>query len=64
MIYRVSYKMKTASKTVPVSEIFVKAFSESDAKRRAEENLDTRIYKVLDAVESQDIGNIKGIIKI
>ena len=47
MIYRVSYKMKTASKTVPVSEIFVKAFSESDAKRRAEENLDTRIYKVL-----------------
>ncbi len=64
MIYRVSYKRKTAPKTAPASEVFVKAFSESDAKRRAEENLDTRIYKVLDAVESQDIGNIKGIIKI
>lgn len=64
MVYRVFYKMKTALKTAPVSEIFVKAFSENDAKRRAEENLDTRIYKVLDAFEAQDIGSIKGVIKI
>lgn len=64
MIYRVSYKRKTAPKTAPVSELFVKAFSEGDAKRRAQENLDTRIYKVLDAFEAQDIGNIKGMIKI
>lgn len=64
MVYRVFYKMKTALKTAPVSEIFVKAFSENDAKRRAEENLDTRIYKVLDAFEAQDIGSTKGVIKI
>ena len=43
MIYRVSYKRKTAPKTAPASEVFVKAYSEGDAKRRVEENLDTRI---------------------
>ena len=64
MIYRISYKRKTAPKTASMSEIFVKAFSEGDAKRRAEENLDTRIYMVLDAFEARDIGNIKGIIKV
>lgn len=58
MVYKVSCKTKSAPTTAPYFEMFVNAFSEPDAKKRAMENLDTRIYETVAAFELRETDKI------
>ena len=58
MVYKVSCKTKSAPITAPHFEMFVNAFSEPDAKKRAMENLDTRIYEAVAAFELRETDKI------
>ena len=46
-IFRVYWKNKNFPKSAPDAIGYIRAADEADAKRIAEENLDTRIYKVV-----------------